>query len=99
MADERSVVERGVEKLKKEITYSVCHGHYNDFKMLSLLLRTGLDRQFSCPKCFTQCLESRQRERSFRANNPGVTEYGLPPGGSSAGGIALGYGLPPELIP
>ena len=56
-------VEKSVEELEKEITCAVCHGHYNEPKVLpcchyyckeciySLALRTGLDKPFSCPEC------------------------------------------------
>ena len=63
MAEPAESVEKSVEELEKEITCAVCHGHYNEPKVLpcchyyckeciySLALRTGLDKPFSCPEC------------------------------------------------
>ena len=63
MAEPAESVEKGVEELEKEITCAVCHGHYDEPKVLpcchyyckecvySLALRTGLDKLFSCPEC------------------------------------------------
>ena len=62
MAEPAELVEKS-EELEKEITCSICHGHYNELKVLpcchyyckeciySLALRTGLDKPFSCPEC------------------------------------------------
>ena len=63
MIEPAESVEKSVEELEKEITCAVCHGHYNEPKVLpcchyyckeciySLALRTGLDKPFSCPEC------------------------------------------------
>ena len=63
MAEPAESVEKSVEELEKEITCSVCHGHYNEPLILpcchyyckeciySLASRTGLDKPFSCPEC------------------------------------------------
>ena len=63
MAELADSVEKSVEELEKEITCAVCHGHYNEPKVLpcchyyckeciySPALRTGLDKPFSCPEC------------------------------------------------
>ena len=63
MVEPSDSVEKSVEELEKEITCAVCHGHYNEPKVLpcchyyckeciySLALRTGLDKPFSCPEC------------------------------------------------
>ena len=63
MAEPADSVEKSVEESEKEITCAVCHGHYNEPKVLpcyhyyckeciySLALRTGLDKPFSCPEC------------------------------------------------
>ena len=40
-----------------------------------------------------------QANRLYNCKGSSVTGYSLPPGGSSAGGIALGYGLPPPPPP
>ena len=63
MAEQVDVLEKSVEELEKEITCSICHGHYSEPKVLPcyhyyckeciyrLALRTGLDMPFSCPEC------------------------------------------------
>ena len=63
MAKQVDVVEKSVEELEKEITSFICHGHYNEPKVLPcyhyyckeciyrLALRTGFDKPFSCPEC------------------------------------------------
>ena len=63
MAEPAESVEKTVEELEKEITCAICHGHYNEPKVLpcchyyckeciySLVLKTGPDKPFSCPVC------------------------------------------------
>ena len=63
MAEPAESVEKSMEELEKEITCAICHGHYNEPKVLpcchyyckeciySLASRTGLDKPFSCPEC------------------------------------------------
>ena len=63
MVEPANSVEKSVEELEKEIICAVCHGHYNEPKVLpcchyyckeciySVASRAGLDKPFSCPEC------------------------------------------------
>ena len=63
MAEGRTVQDKSLEELEKEITCGICQEHYTDPKILPCLhyyckkcvlrlaLRTGTGKPFSCPEC------------------------------------------------
>ena len=63
MAEGRTVQEKSLEELEREITCGICQEHYTDPKILPCLhyyckqcvlrlaLRTGTGKPFSCPEC------------------------------------------------